>query len=130
MMGDEGEQPDLKPLEWVASSKGDLIEFPIPVRKEMGFALYLAQLGARSPSAKALRGFGGAGVVEIVVTHDGNAYRGVYTVRFAQAIYVLHCFQKKSHRGIATPKPHIELIEQRLKVAEAHYQRHYQKRSS
>jgi phage-related protein len=92
--------------------------FPEEVRREVGHALHLAQLGEKSPSAKPLRGFKGAGVLEIIETFDGNAYRAVYTVRFASGVYALHAFQKKSHRGIATDKHDIDLIAKRLAEAE------------
>jgi phage-related protein len=91
----------------------------------MGFAINDAQNGEEHPRAKALKGFGGRSVLEIVDDDDGNAYRAVYTVRFAGAIYVLHVFQKKSRRGIETPKREIEVIRTRLKVAEAHYRANF-----
>ena len=84
----------------------------------MGHALLEAQAGGKSNSAKSLQGFGGAGVLEIVEDHDGDAYRAVYTVKLAGVVYVLHCFQKKSKRGIETPKPVIDLIKRRLMAAE------------
>lgn len=111
----------IRPLNWVGSSYRDYIRFPRPVQEEMGFALYRAQTGDRHPIAKTMKGFGGAGVVELAVFHDGNAYRAVYTARFAEQVYVLHAFQKKSKRGIATPRSGIELIRRRLKVAEKDY---------
>lgn len=83
----------------------------------MGHALDIAQQGGKSVSAKPLLGFGGAGVLEIVNDFDGNAFRAVYTVQFTDAVYVLHAFQKKSKRGIATPKPVLDLIRSRLKLA-------------
>ena len=83
----------------------------------MGFALYLAQIGDKHPQAKPLKGFGGAGVLEVVEDHDGETYRATYTVRFAHAIYVLHVFHKKSKRGTATPKADIDLIKKRLRDA-------------
>ena len=90
--------------------------FPRSVQREMGYALFLAQMGERHPTmAKTLAGFGGAAVVEVRESSDGNAYRAVYTVRYADAVYVLHAFQKKSKKGIATPKPDIDLIEKRLR---------------
>lgn len=119
------EKRQLKPLEWVGSSKADLVAFPVLLRKEMGYALYLAQAGEKPPNAKPLRGFGGAGVLELVERQDGNAYRAVYTVKFAEAVYVLHAFQKKSKTGAATPKADIDLIKQRLKVAADQYHRKY-----
>jgi len=87
----------------------------------MGQAIDDAQLGLESPVAKSLKGFGGRGVLEIVDDFDGDTYRAVYTVKFAGVIYVLHAFQKKSRKGIATPKHEIELIKARLKRAESHY---------
>ena len=86
-----------------------------------GYALHLAQAGDKHEDAKPLKGFGGAGVLEVVSDHAGDTYRAVYTVKFALAIYVLHAFQKKSKTGIKTPAPDMELIERRLKVAEADY---------
>jgi phage-related protein len=93
-----------KPVEWIASSRDDLREFPKDVRRVMGQAIDDAEHGAEHPSAKALKGFGGRGVLEIVDDFDGETYRAVYTVKFAGVIYVLHAFQKKSKKGIATPK--------------------------
>lgn len=87
----------------------------------MGYALYRAQIGAKHESAKPLKGFGGAGVLEIVTDHVGDTFRAVYTVRFANAIYVLHAFQKKSKTGSKTPQEEIDLVERRLKVAETDY---------
>ncbi len=84
----------------------------------MGHALHLAQLGEKAPAAKPLRGFKGAGVIEVVEAFEGDAYRAVYTVRFASGVYALHAFQKKSHRGIATDQRDIELVEKRLREAE------------
>ncbi len=108
----------LKPLRWVGRAKDDLLAFPDEVRKEFGYAFYVAQRGGRHPAAKPLKGFGGAGVMEIVEDHVGDTYRAVYTVRFAEAIYVLHAFQKKATRGIATPKREIDLIRMRLGLIE------------
>jgi phage-related protein len=110
-----------KPVRWVGSSKEDLREFPEEVRRRVGGALWDAQLGGKAPYAKPLRGFGGAGVLEIVDDFDGDTYRAVYTVRFAAAVYVLHAFQKKSRRGIATPKGEMALIERRLRRAKEDY---------
>ena len=110
----------LKPVEWVGSSKSDLKGFPEPVRHRMGFAIYRAQLGLRHRDAKPLRGFG-SGVLEAVSRHDGDTFRAVYTVRFETAVYVLHAFQKKAKRGIATPKPELDLVRRRLAAAERHY---------
>jgi len=111
-----------KPLRWIGASRDDLRAFPESVRRRVGGALWDAQLGGKAPYAKPLKGFGGASVLEIVDDFDGNTYRAVYTVKFAHAVYVLHAFQKKAKRGIATPKSEIELIEQRLKRAKADYE--------
>ncbi len=110
-----------KPAIWIGSSKSDLREFPADVRRVMGVAINDAQHGDEHPAAKALRGFGGRSVLEVVDDFDGDTYRAVYAVRFAGAVYVLHCFQKKSKRGRETPKHDIEVIRTRLKAAEAHY---------
>ena len=110
---------DEKPLHWIGSSKKDLMALPRDVRKLFGQALDFAQRGGRHEKAKTLKGFRGAGVLEIVEDDAGGTYRGVYTVKFAEAVFVLHCFQKKSKRGIATPKEDMDLIHARLKVAEA-----------
>ena len=115
------ETPHLKPLIWIGSAKKDLKAFPEDVQDVMGYALYLAQTGSKHLDAKPLKGFGGAGVLEIVDSHDGNTYRAVYTVKFADAVYALHAFQKKSVRGIATRKEDIDLIRQRLKQAYAYH---------
>jgi phage-related protein len=106
-------------LRWVGSSKKDLLAMPDEVQQTFGFALYQAQIGHLHSDAKPLKGFGSAGILEIVESWRGNAYRAVYTVRFANAVYVLHCFQKKSKHGVETPKPEIDLIRERLKEAEA-----------
>lgn len=111
----------VKRLFWVASSKKDLKAFPDDVQGLIGYALHLAQTGNKHPDAKPLRGFGGAGVLEVVEDHEGNAFRAVYTVTFGQAVYALHVFQKKSSSGIATRKEDMELIKQRLKLAREHY---------
>jgi phage-related protein len=111
----------LKPVAWIASSYKDFRIFPDPVQDAMGYALFRAQQGAKHDRAKPLLGFGGAGVLEVVADHDGDTFRAVYTVKFANAVYVLHAFQKKSKSGIKTPAGDLELIRQRLKVAEADY---------
>lgn len=108
-----------KPVEWIGSSLKDLRAFPEDVREAIGFALYLAQIGDKHVAAKPLKGFTGAGVLEVVEDFDGDTFRAVYTVRFASAVYVLHVFQKKSKSGVKTPKAEIDLVRQRLKVAEA-----------
>lgn len=103
-----------KPVRWIGSSKRDLSGFPDSVRRHMGLALWEAQTGGKAAGVKPLRGFGGAGVLEIASDFDGDTFRAVYTVRFVEAVYVLHVFQKKSKRGIATPKAEMELISRRL----------------
>jgi phage-related protein len=111
-----------KPLFWIGSSLSDLKECPDEVQDFIGYALHWAQRGGKSPNAKPLQGFGSAGVLEIIEDFDGNTYRAVYTVQFAGAVYALHVFQKKSRKGIATPKQDIELVKARLKRAKAHYE--------
>ena len=108
-----------KPLEWIGSSHKDLMALPSDVRQLFGYALSLAQVGDQHDAAKVLKGFGGAGVIEVVEDDVGGTYRAVYTVKFKEAVFVLHCFQKKSKRGIATPKEDMDIIRARLKVAEA-----------
>jgi phage-related protein len=108
----------VKPIRWVGSSKGDLRSFPKDVRRHVGQALYAAQLGQEYPTVKALKGFGGRAVLEVVVRDEKGAFRAVYTVRFRDAIYVLHAFQKKSTKGITTPRKDMELIRHRLARAE------------
>ena len=110
--------PPVKPLVWVGPSLKDLREFPDDVKDEMGFALYEAQCGLKPTAAKPLKGFGGAGVLEIVSDYQSDTYRAVYTVRLGERVYVLHAFQKKSKKGLATPKADIELIKRRLRQAE------------
>ena len=107
-----------RPLIWVGSSRRDLRAFPRQVRRDIGQALYAAQQGETDPAAKPLKGFGGRSVVEIIADHAGDAWRAVYTVRFPEAIFVLHAFQKKSKRGIGTPKKKMDLIHRRLAEAE------------
>jgi phage-related protein len=102
---------------WIGDSRRKIRAFPDVVKDRMGHALWEAQEGAMPRSAKPLKGFGGAGVLEVLEDYDGNAYRAVYTVKFRSALYVLHCFQKKSKRGIGTPQTDMALIEQRLKEA-------------
>ena len=111
--------PFIKLLVWVGSSLKDLREFPEVVKDEMGFALYEAQCGLKPLDAKPFKGFGGATVLEIVSDYQTDTYRAVYTVRFNDRVYVLHAFQKKSKRGIATSQSDIELIKRRLRQAEA-----------
>jgi len=115
------DNPTPKPAYWIASSLEDLREFPRSVRREVGRAVRIAQLGGKHESAKPLKGFRGAGVLEVVEDHDGDTYRAVYTVRLAKSVYVLHAFQKKSKKGVQTPKHVIDLIKHRLRTAERDY---------
>ena len=115
------ESEQLKPVRWMPSSRKDVRSFPAPVRKSIGHSLYAAQKGEIDPAAKPLTGFGGCGVLEIVTDHRGDTWRSVYTVRFEGAVYVLHAFQKKSKKGIATPKKELDLVRQRLTQAERDY---------
>jgi phage-related protein len=110
-----------KPLFWIGSSLGDLLAFPEAVKDEIGAALSVAQFGGKHPSAKPWKGEG-PGVFEIVEDHRGDAYRVIYTVRFAHAVYVLHAFQKKSPSGIKTPRRDVELVARRLKLAQQDYE--------
>ena len=114
------------PLYWVGSSKRDLLAFPEAVKDGIGTALSVAQFGGKHPAAKPWTGEG-SGVLEVVDNHDGDTYRAVYTVRFARAVYVLHCFQKKSHKGIETPKTDVELVSRRLRLARQDYEDRYGK---
>ncbi len=114
-------QPVPKPVRWVASSKDDLSAFPNDVKTRVGGALWDAQIGRKSRWPQPLKGFGDTGVLE-VVDFDGNTFRTVYTVRFAKAVYVLHAFQKKSRRAIATPKSELDLIGTRLTRAKEDYE--------
>jgi phage-related protein len=119
------EREVLKPVEWVGAALDDLRDFPEEVADEVGFAIYQAQRGGKHVSAKPLKGFKGAGVLEVVTNHDGDTYRTVYTVRFKLAVYVLHAFQKKSRKGIKTPPEELRLVERRLKTAAEHYEEKY-----
>jgi len=111
-----------KTLIWIGSSKKDLMAFPEGVKDVLGYALHLAQRGEKHLDAKPLKGFGGAKSLEVVEDHQGDTYRAVYTVKFEGYVYVLHCFQKKSKKGIATPKPDMDKIRARLKDAELLHQ--------
>jgi len=104
----------LRPVRWLSSTKAEVQSFSHKAQADMGYALYVAQMGKKHPDAKPLKGFGGAGVLEIISIAEGDTYRIVYTVKFRDSIYVLHAFQKKSKSGIRTPKKEIELIRQRL----------------
>src|SRR6266478_2205003 len=110
-----------KPVRWVGSSLKELRTFPKVVQRHIGQALYAAQRGEEYPTVKALNGFKGRSVLEIIAASDTDTYRAVYTVHFYNAIYVLHAFQKKSKKGIATPKKELDLIQERLAAAERDY---------
>ncbi|MBI3258809.1 MAG: type II toxin-antitoxin system RelE/ParE family toxin [Ignavibacteriae bacterium] len=112
---------EIKPILWVASSKHDLVLMEEGAKDEIGHALFLAQIGGKSDKAKPLKGFGSAAILEIVEYNIRGTYRAVYTVKFKEAIAVLHVFQKKSTQGIKTSKQDIELIKSRLKLAESEY---------
>jgi phage-related protein len=116
----------MKPVHWIGSSLKDLREFPEGVRQEAGYSIFLAQKGEKALNAVPMVGFGSAKVVEVVIDNVGNTYRAVYTVKFGKAVYVLHAFQKKSRKGIATPKPDLDLIERRLKAALQHHSATYE----
>ena len=117
------QERSLKPIIWIGSALKDLKQFPKVVQGNIGYALYLAQTGTKCASAKPLKGFKGAGILEIVEDFDKETYRAIYTVKFADTIYVLHAFQKKSKQGIATPKQDIDVVKVRLKQVQEHYQR-------
>jgi len=110
-----------KLLHWEGSSKKDFKEFPVPVQKDMGVALFIVQLGSTPDSAKLWKGLG-SGVYELVEDHRGDTFRAVYAVQLGDAVHVLHAFQKKSKSGIATPKPDVDLIEKRLKAVQARHE--------
>jgi phage-related protein len=118
--------PGEKPLFWIGSSKTDLLEFPEAVQDEVGVAISVAQFGGKHPKAKPWKGEG-PGVLEVVEDHRGNTYRAVYTVRFKDAVYVLHAFQKKSTKGIKTSQTDVDLISRRLKSAKEDYEKRYAK---
>ena len=112
------ERPTPKALYWVGISKRDLRALPEKVVDVFGYALYLAQIGKKHDQAKPLKGFGSAGVLEVVEDWEGQTYRAVHTVRFAAGVFVLHVFKKKSKRGASTPQGDMDLIRRRLKAAE------------
>ena len=113
---------DPKRVIWIASSREDLRAFPEEVKDAVGYALYLAQIGGKDEAARPLRGFGGAGVVEVIKDFAGDTHRVVYTVKLAGFVYVLHCFQKKSKRGAETPRRDLDLMQSRLRLAERDYE--------
>jgi phage-related protein len=109
----------VRPVEWIGSSYKDFIAFPDDVQDHIGYALYVAQIGDKHEDAKPLKGFGGAGVLEVVSDYASDTFRAVYTVKLETAIYVLHAFQKKSKSGRRTPAVDMDLIARRMKTAEA-----------
>lgn len=115
-----------RPLDWVGSAKRDFLAFPSAVRDEMSVALGLAQLGGKHPSSKPWKALG-SGVFEVVESWRGSTWRAVYTVRFREVVYVLHAFQKKSPRGIRTATKDVELIVQRLEMAQRDPEERYGK---
>jgi phage-related protein len=114
-----------KPVVFIASARDDLRRLPKPVSYVFAYAILLAELGDKHPDAKPLRGFGGAGVLEVVENYDGDTYRAVYTVKFEGVVYVLDAFQKKSKKGSELPKVDLDRIKTRLKTAESHYEQHH-----
>ena len=118
---EESEPRGPKPVFWVASSRKDVTRFPKGIRRAVGQSLFDAQTGGKQPSVKPLKGFGGAGVLEVVEDDNGSTYRAVYTVKFVGAVYVLHAFQKKSKKGSKTPPEEIEKVRARLKEAVKHH---------
>jgi phage-related protein len=120
-------RPEPKPCLFVGSSRKDLKRFPVKVQNRLGYALHKVQEGDEPATAKALKGFGGRAVLELVDDYDSNTYPAVYTVRFAGMVYVLHAFQKKAKKGIATPLQEIELVKSRLRDAELHYRERTEK---
>ena len=116
----------MKPVHFLGNTKTVLKGFPAEVKDRVGYALYEAQRGEKAANTKPLKGFHGASVLEVIEDHDGLTYRAVYTIRFFNAVYVLHTFQKKSKKGIATPKQDVELIKSRLKLAEEDFRKETQ----
>jgi len=116
--------PGEKPLYWIGSSIKDIARFPPQVQRTVGFALSAAQFGGKHPAAKPWRGEG-PGILEVVKDHDGDTYRAIYAVRFSNAVYVLHAFQKKSPHGIATKQSDIDLVKARLRIAQCDYEERY-----
>lgn len=119
----------LKPVRWIGRSREDLRAFPEEVKDTIGYALWRVQLGEKYQHAKALKGFGDASVIEVIEDFDRATYRAIYTVRFAEAIYVLHVFQKKSTRGIKTPESDLRLVRLRLRKAEEEHVKAEKERS-
>lgn len=114
-----------KPVHFLGDSKAAISGFPVDVKEVIGYAIHEAQIGDKSPIARPMKGFDGSSVIEICDDYDGDTYRAMYTAKLAGVVYVLHAFQKKSKKGIQTPKPDIDLIKQRLKAAKTHHEEHY-----
>ena len=110
------QEHEIKPIIWIRSSRKDLKEFPSEVQDEIGYALYVAQIGDKHPKAKPLKGF--PGIMQVRSDYASNTYRAVYTTKIGDTIYVLHAFEKKSTRGVETPKREIDRIKRRLKIAQ------------
>lgn len=117
------ELPIKKPIEFIASARDDLSAMPDEVKRMFGFAIHMAQRGEKHQDAKPLKGFSGAGVLEVIEGYDGDTFRAIYTVKFAGMVYVLDAFQKKSKQGSKTAKHDIERIKSRLKLAEDDYEK-------
>jgi len=115
-MREKSEENKIKPVIWIGSSLEDLERFPKEVQREIGYALYQTQIGEKHHKTKSLKGF--SGVMEIVSRYATDTYRAVYATKIGNAIYILHCFQKKSKKGISTPKKEIDLIRKRLQIAQ------------
>ncbi len=111
------ERINLREAVWIGDSKARLKEFPQPVQKDIGDALFIVQAGSTSPAAKPFKGVG-SGVFEIRSDYRTDTYRAVYAVKLGERVYVLHCFEKKSKRGIKTPKKEVDLIKRRFKMAQ------------
>jgi phage-related protein len=118
---------EAKPVYWIGNSLKELKKFPDDVKDVMGYAIHLAQIGQKHYKAKVLRGFQGAGIVEMLDDYNTDTYRTVYAVRYAGAVYVLHAFQKKSKTGIETGQQDIDLVNKRLALAEEHWNKTYLK---
>lgn len=118
----------MKPVHWIGSSKRDLLDFPQEVVQQMGFCLSIAQEGGKALNAVPLIGFGGAGVIEVIVDNNGDTYRSVYTVNFSDSVYVLHAFKKKSKSKRETPQHQMALVRRRLRVAQNDHEKRKQDR--
>ncbi|HEU5232238.1 MAG TPA: type II toxin-antitoxin system RelE/ParE family toxin [Terriglobales bacterium] len=127
-MTEKAPSPELKPLVWIGDTLREVRKFPKGVKRTVGRALALAQMGAKHPASKPWKGEG-PGVFEIVEDDQGSTYRALYTVRFADVIYALYAFQKKSKKGIRTPQQDVENVHKRLQIAQQHYEESHGKRN-